>query len=444
MRVVLGIGGGIAAYKAALLLRLFTEAGHEVVAMPTSSALEFIGAPTMEALSGQPVRTSVFDDVESVNHVRQGERADLVVVAPATADLLARAASGRADDLLTATLLTATCPVVFAPAMHTQMWENPATQRNIRTLREDGRHIIEPATGRLTGKGSGIGRLPEPQEIFEQALRIHAEATAEPAAEATAESPTTDRANGPLAGRRVLISTGGTREALDPVRYLGNRSSGRQGLAIARAALAAGAEVTLVCGHLEIPVPQEEPGLSVHEISSALQLREKMHELVERERPDVVVMAAAVADFRPAAYAETKIKKDPEVQDAPVIDLVRNPDILRGLVEAREQEGGRHLIVGFAAETGSPEATVEQLGREKLLRKGADLLVVNEVGAEKVFGRDDTEASILWRTAEGEILEERVAGSKELLAQALIRHLGSSDDTVEPGLHTGSAARRDG
>lgn len=413
VRIVLGIGGGIAAYKAALLLRLLKESGHDVVPMPTDTALRFVGAPTWEALSGHPVNTSVFDEVQAVNHVRQAEEADLVLIAPATADLLARIAAGRADDLLSATVLTATCPVVLAPAMHTQMWTNPATRDNVDLLRSRGLRVIEPAVGRLTGADSGPGRLPEPADIARQALAAVSAAGLTPK-EATR-----------LARLRVLVTAGGTREALDPVRYLGNRSSGKQGIAVARAAADAGAVAHLVLAHAEVPAPQPTTTLSLSRVSSALQLRERVGELIRQEAPDVVVMAAAVADFRPAAYAETKIKKDPRTQDAPGIELVRNPDILRGIVTDRESdrtpEQPGPVIVGFAAETGSAQASVAELGRAKLESKGCDVLVVNEVGAQKVFGRDETAATILTRRPDGEVEEQEVAGTKDELAAALWR-----------------------
>lgn len=414
MRIVLGIGGGIAAYKAALLLRLFTEAGHDVVPVPTPAALEFVGAPTFEALSGHAVRTSVFEDVEAVNHVRQAERADLVVVAPATADLLARLAHGRADDLLTATVLTARCPVVLAPAMHTQMWENPATRANVATLRSYGHTVIDPAVGRLTGPDSGAGRLPEPEEIFRRALGAASSGTDEPL----------------LAGRKVLVTAGGTREPLDPVRFLGNRSSGKQGIAVARAALAAGAQVRLLLAHTEVPDPAPAAGLEVRHVSTALQLQEAVRESLADWSPEAVVMAAAVADFRPARYEDAKIKKDPRTQDAPAVDLVRNPDILRGIVEDRGA-GRDPLIVGFAAETGSPDATVEELGRAKLASKGCDLLVLNEVGTDKVFGRDDTAAHILAPEAP----DEEVRGCKDDLARALVRRIASHPVIADPQVH---------
>ncbi|NYI04959.1 bifunctional phosphopantothenoylcysteine decarboxylase/phosphopantothenate--cysteine ligase CoaBC [Allostreptomyces psammosilenae] len=368
-RVVLGVGGGIAAYKACELLRLFTESGHRVKVVPTAAALEFVGAPTWAALSGQPVATEVWDGVHAVPHVRIGQEADLVVVAPATADLLARAAHGLADDLLTNTLLTARCPVVFAPAMHTEMWEHPATRENVATLRRRGAVVVEPAVGRLTGADTGKGRLPDPAGIFALSRRVLARGVAGTAPD--------------LAGRHVLVTSGGTREPLDPVRYLGNRSSGRQGHALAATAAARGAEVTLIAAGVEVPDPA---GVTVRRVGTAAELRAAVLEAAPAA--DAVVMAAAVADFRPAHYATGKIKKRDGVEPDP-IPLVRNPDILAEISARRARPG--QVVVGFAAETDDVLAN----GRAKLARKGCDLLVVNEVGAEKVFGSDHNEAVVL-------------------------------------------------
>ncbi|QNE78481.1 bifunctional phosphopantothenoylcysteine decarboxylase/phosphopantothenate--cysteine ligase CoaBC [Streptomyces finlayi] len=366
-KVVLGVSGGIAAYKACELLRRLTESGHDVQVVPTEASLHFVGAATWSALSGHSVSTEVWNDVHQVPHVRTGQAADLVVVAPATADMLAKAAHGLADDLLTNTLLTARCPVVFAPAMHTEMWEHPATQENVATLRGRGAVVIEPAVGRLTGVDTGKGRLPDPGEIFEVCRRILARGTA-----------ATD-----LAGRHVVISAGGTREPLDPVRYLGNRSSGKQGYALARTAVARGARVTLVEANTGLPDPA---GAEVLRVGTAVQLREAM--LKAAADADVVVMAAAVADFRPAVYATGKIKKKDGHEPEPVA-LVRNPDVLAEISADRTRPG--QLVVGFAAETDDVLAN----GREKLRRKGCDLLVVNEVGERKTFGSEENEAVVL-------------------------------------------------
>lgn len=352
-------------------MRLLRETGHDVRVVPTESALKFVGAATWEALSGHPVTHEVWDDVPSVAHVERGRWADLVIVAPATADLLARAVAGMADDLLTTSLLTATCPVLFAPAMHTEMWLHPATQANVSTLRSRGMHVLPPAVGRLTGADSGPGRLPEPAQIMAAALPLLAPQD--------------------LAGRRVLVSAGGTREPLDPVRYLGNRSSGRQGVAVAQRARDRGAQVTLVAAHLDIDPPG---GVDVIEVDTAASLRQAM---VERStEADVIVMAAAVADFRPAEVAEHKIKKtDSGRAEAISLALERTADVLVELVEARS---AGQVIIGFAAETGSAAASALEIGREKLTRKGCDLLVVNDVSGDRVFGRDTNEAVILDRS----------------------------------------------
>ncbi|QUI30734.1 bifunctional phosphopantothenoylcysteine decarboxylase/phosphopantothenate--cysteine ligase CoaBC [Streptomyces alfalfae] len=366
-KVVLGVSGGIAAYKACELLRRLTESGHDVRVVPTASALHFVGAATWSALSGNPVSTEVWSDVHEVPHVRIGQGADLVVVAPATADMLAKAAHGLADDLLTNTLLTARCPVVFAPAMHTEMWEHPATQENVATLRRRGALVVEPAVGRLTGVDTGKGRFPDPVELFEVVRRVLARG---------------DLAQD-LAGRHVVVSAGGTREPLDPVRFLGNRSSGKQGYALARCAAARGARVTLVAANAALPDPA---GVDVVPVGTAVQLREAV--LKAAADADAVVMAAAVADFRPETYAAGKIKKKDGEEPAPIA-LVRNPDILAEIAGERPRPG--QVIVGFAAETDAVLAN----GRAKLARKGCDLLVVNEVGERKTFGAEENEAVVL-------------------------------------------------
>ncbi|GGO02898.1 phosphopantothenoylcysteine decarboxylase [Microbispora rosea subsp. aerata] len=420
--VVLGVSAGIAVYKSCELLRLFTESGHDVRVVPTRDALRFVGEPTWAALSGNPVTTEVWESVHEVPHVRIGQSADLVVVAPATADVLARAAHGMANDLLTNTLLTARCPVVFAPAMHTEMWEHPATRANVATLRERGAIVIEPAVGRLTGADSGPGRLPDPAEIFEVCRRVLAGRRAH------------------LAGRHVVVSAGGTREAIDPVRFIGNRSSGLQGYALARTAVARGAEVTLVAANVSLPDPA---GAKVVRVESARQLRDAV--LAAAGHADAVVMAAAVADFRPVRRSDTKIKKSSAEPDP--IHLTKNPDILAELGEIRRArreayaagdgpydapEGRRshagdgpgigreagtggpypRVIVGFAAETDDVLAN----GRAKLQRKGCDLLVVNQVGENLAFGTPDNAAVVL--TAEGDSVEIP-RGPKEDLADVV-------------------------
>ena len=400
MRILLGVSGGIAAYKAVLLLRLLREQGHAVRVVPTAAALRFVGAPTFEALSGEPVSTEVFDDVPGVQHVGLGQEADLVVVAPATADLLARAAAGRADDLLTSTLLVARCPVVMAPAMHTEMWQHPATRANVETLRGRGVHVIEPASGRLTGADTGAGRLPEPEDIARAAL--------EAAAVGADASVRHD-----LAGRHVVVSGGGTREPIDPVRFIGNRSSGRQGVALAQAAAARGAQVTLVAANLaaDLTAPLVAAGVSVRAVGSTAELREAVRSAAESA--DAVVMAAAVADFRPSAPPRAKIKKVAGSSPAP-IELVENPDILAELAAHRLRAD--QVVVGFAAETGGDGTSVLEHGRAKARRKGADLLAVNAVGENLGFGTDVNEVTVL--DAHGETVAA-VAGSKREVADGL-------------------------
>ena len=395
-RVVVGVGGGIAAYKACGLIRLLTESGCHVDVVPTEAALRFVGAATFEALSGNPVSTGVFSDVPSVRHVALGQRADLVVVAPATADLLARVAAGRADDLLTSTLLTARCPVLLAPAMHTEMWEHPATRRNVDTLRGDGVHVMPPASGRLTGADTGAGRLPEPADIARLARLL------------------LDGGGLPwdLAGAHVVVTSGGTREEIDPVRFLGNRSSGKQGHAIAAVAAARGAKVTLVTSS-DLPVPAAVDAVFV---DTASEMRE--HTLRAAAGADVVIKAAAVADFRPADVSESKLKKGSGSEPAE-IRLVRNPDILADLVAARRAGDVPEecVMVGFAAETGDASGSVLEHGRAKLARKGCDLLVVNEVGRDTTFGQDVNAGWILDASGGEQIVDE---ASKDVLAARIL------------------------
>jgi phosphopantothenoylcysteine decarboxylase / phosphopantothenate---cysteine ligase len=391
-RVVLGVSGGIAAYKACELLRRFTESGHDVTVVPTAAALEFVGAPTWAALSGKPVSADVWANVHEVPHVHIGQHADLVVVAPATADLVAKAAHGLADDLLTNTLLTARCPVVFAPAMHTEMWEHPATVANVATLRERGAVVIEPAEGRLTGADTGKGRLPEPAEIFEVCLDVLSRGATTP----------------DLAGRHVVVSAGGTREYLDPVRFLGNRSSGLQGYALARTAAARGAEVTLIAANVQLPDPA---GVKVVRVSTTAQLRDEV--VAAAAAADAVVMAAAPADFRPVSVSDAKIKKADD-GSAPSIELTQNPDILHEISTHRSRAD--QVIVGFAAETGDAAGSVLDHAREKLARKGCDLLVVNDVSGGAVFGSPENQAVIL--SAGGES-REVPRGSKSSVAHAI-------------------------
>ncbi|MFF0544258.1 bifunctional phosphopantothenoylcysteine decarboxylase/phosphopantothenate--cysteine ligase CoaBC [Nocardia thailandica] len=397
MRIVVGVGGGIAAYKACALVRRFTETGHQVRVIPTEAALQFVGKATFEALSGQPVHTGVFADVPEVPHVRLGQEADLVVVAPATADLMARAAHGRADDLLTATLLTARCPVLFAPAMHTEMWEHPATVANVATLRAHGANVMSPASGRLTGADTGPGRLPEPEEIFVLASLLLERADALPR---------------DLEGRRLVISAGGTREPLDPVRFLGNRSSGKQGYALARVAAQRGAQVTLIAGNtIELAPPA---AVDLVHITTAEQLQVAVDK--HAVGADAVIMAAAVADFRPTNVAAAKIKKGAGEPDT--IPLTKNPDILAGLVQARgEGQLPGTAIVGFAAETGDENGDVLTHARAKLARKGCDLLVVNAVGEGKAFEVDTNDGWLLGADGAEQALDH---GSKALLASRVL------------------------
>ena len=408
-RIIVGVAGGIAAYKAATVVRQLTEAGHSVRVVPTDSALRFIGAASFEALSGNPVHTGVWDDVHEVPHVRIGQEADLVVVAPATADLLARAVGGRADDLLTATLLTARCPVLFAPAMHTEMWFHPATVDNVETLRRRGAVVLEPASGRLTGADSGAGRLPEAEEITTLAQLLLARGDALPY---------------DLAGVKVLVTAGGTREPIDPVRFIGNRSSGKQGYAMARVMAQRGADVTLIAGNTAGLI--DPAGVEVVRIGSAAQLKDA----VSKHAPDVhaLVMAAAVADFRPVHLATSKIKKGASEPSA--IDLVRTDDVLAGVVRGRAdgQLPNMRAIVGFAAETGDANGDVLFHARTKLQRKGCDLLVVNAVGENRAFEVDNNDGWLLASDGTESALEH---GSKTLMASrivdAIVAFLHSSD-----------------
>ena len=421
MRILLGVSGGIAAYKAVLLLRLLREQGHAVRVIPTRAALEFVGAPTFEALSGEPVSTEVFDDVPGVQHVALGKGADLVIVAPATADLMARAVAGLADDLLTTTLLVARCPVVLAPAMHTEMWDHPATRSNVATLRERGVHVIEPASGRLTGQDTGPGRLPEPEDIAREALSLVSSSPADPSVveqsvvEPAVTLPEALPGTPDLTGRRVVVSAGGTREPIVPVRFIGNRSSGRQGVALAQAAAARGAEVTLVAANLAADVTEQVLAgprpCSVVQVESTAELRAAVR--AAGADADVVVMAAAVADFRPASTPDAKIKKVPGQGPAP-IELTENPDILAELAHDRLRTG--QVVVGFAAETGDAAGSVLEHGRAKALRKGADLIAVNAVGSGRGFGTDSNEVTLL--DGAGDVVGQ-ASGSKREVADAL-------------------------
>ena len=413
-RVVVGVSGSIAAYKAPFVVRLLRQAGHEVKVVATESALRFIGAPALAAVSGQAVSTGVFDDPAAVEHVAVAERAELVLVAPASADLLARVRAGRADDLLTATILTSQAPVVLAPAMHTQMWLNPATQDNVAVLRERGLTVIEPDSGRLTGKDSGVGRLPEPEQIVSEALAVLDRV---PGAKDGARA---GEYGGALTGRHVVVSAGGTREPIDPVRYLGNRSSGRQGCALAVAAVEQGARVTLVQAHIASELLEALPPRVA--VISAGTAHDMLHAVREAARDaDAVIMAAAVADFRPVTVAATKIKKqasarvDLDGELTMSIELTANPDILTGLVTDPPRVG--QVVVGFAAETGDDDGDVLFHGAAKARRKGAHLLAVNAVGEDLGFG--DVPNAVVVLDAQGSEVA-RGQGSKMEVARLLI------------------------
>lgn len=398
-KIVVGVSGGIAAYKACHLVRDLKEAGDDVRVVPTPSALNFVGAATFEALSGHPVSTTVFDAVDEVQHVRIGQEADAVVIAPATADVIARLVAGRADDLLTATVLVATCPVVVVPAMHTEMWWNAATQANIQTLRDRGVIVMEPAHGRLTGKDTGPGRLPEPGQIADFVRTV-----------LDGHGLKHD-----WAGRKVLITAGGTQENLDPVRFLGNRSSGRQGFALAEIAVHRGAEVTIVAGDTDdLPVPS---GATVEKVVSA----REMEESVAQHAPgsDVIIMAAAVADFRPASLAESKMKKGSDDEALSTVELVENPDILAATVRRRRdgEVPSTTTIVGFAAETGDAETSALEYAKAKLKRKGCDLIMCNEVGEGKVFGTTRNQGWLL--DTQGGVIEVE-DGSKHAVAAQIL------------------------
>jgi len=396
-RVVLGVGAGIAAYKACELLRLLTESGHRVRVVPTPDALKFVGEVTWAALSGEPVSTDVWTGVADVPHVRLGQSADLVLVAPATADLMARAAAGMSGDLLTATLLTASCPVMYAPAMHTEMWEHPATQANVSLLRSRGAIVLEPAVGRLTGADSGAGRLPDPAAIFAVATRVLARGVRAAGAGAGQDRPD-------LAGRRVVISAGGTREEIDPVRFIGNWSTGTQGYALARTAVARGAEVIVVAANVALPDPA---GVKVTRVVSAREMQDAV--IAAAAGADAVVMAAAVADYRPRDRSTAKMKKDGQPPEP--LWLTENPDILAGLATHRSRAAGQ-LLVGFAAETD----TSADGARAKLARKGCDLLVVNPVGNGRGFGTVDNEAVVYG--ADG-TMTQIPRGHKDVFADAV-------------------------
>ena len=443
-RIVVGVSGSISAYKATFIIRQLRAAGHEVKVVASAAALKFIGESTLAALSGAPVASQLFSDAGAVEHVAIAEWAQLLLIAPASADLIAKLAVGRADDMLTTTALTTTAPIVISPAMHTQMWQHPATVANVEILRSRGVKVIEPASGRLTGKDSGPGRLPEPEQIVAQALEFlrqseHFKAASngggaqvvdavqnqgEPSQDQPGQNqPDQDLAaqdlqfSQDLAGKHFVISAGGTREAIDPVRFLGNRSSGRQGTALARAAVERGAHVTLVAANIEAALLAQLPEqVEVVKVVSALQLRDAVHEAGRSAQ--VIVMCAAVADFRPKTYASFKLKKSTdavETDKSYTLELVENPDILAGLAAQRLNEG--QVIVGFAAETGDEHTSALEYGRRKALKKGADLLAVNTVGATSGFGDVANEIHVL--DSHGQQVGHS-AGSKLQVARDLV------------------------
>lgn len=438
-RIVVGVSGSISAYKATFIIRQLRAAGHEVKVVASAAALKFIGESTLAALSGAPVASQLFSDAGAVEHVAIAEWAQLLLIAPASADLIAKLAVGRADDMLTTTALTTTAPIVISPAMHTQMWQHPATVANVETLRVRGVKVIEPASGRLTGKDSGPGRLPEPEQIVAQALEFlrqseHSKAASNSGGAQVVDAvqnqgePSQDQPgqNQPgqdlqfsqdLAGKHFVISAGGTREAIDPVRFLGNRSSGRQGTALARAAVERGAHVTLVAANIEAALLAQLPEqVEVVKVVSALQLRDAVHEAGRSAQ--VIVMCAAVADFRPKTYAGFKLKKSTdsgETDKSYTLELVENPDILAGLAAQRLNEG--QVIVGFAAETGDEHTSALEYGRRKALKKGADLLAVNTVGATSGFGDVANEIHVL--DSHGQQVGHS-AGSKLQVARDLV------------------------
>ena len=443
-RIVVGVSGSISAYKATFIIRQLRAAGHEVKVVASAAALKFIGESTLAALSGAPVASQLFSDAGAVEHVAIAEWAQLLLIAPASADLIAKLAVGRADDMLTTTALTTTAPIVISPAMHTQMWQHPATVANVETLRVRGVKVIEPASGRLTGKDSGPGRLPEPEQIVAQALEFlrqseHSKAASnsggaqvvdavqnqgEPSQDQPGQNqPDQDLAaqdlqfSQDLAGKHFVISAGGTREAIDPVRFLGNRSSGLQGIALARAAVERGAHVTLVAANIEAALLAQLPEqVEIVKVVSALQLRDAVHEAGRSAQ--VIIMCAAVADFRPKTYAGFKLKKSTdsgETDKSYTLELVENPDILAGLASQRLNKG--QVIVGFAAETGDEHTSALEYGRRKALKKGADLLAVNTVGATSGFGDVANEIHVL--DSHGQQVGHS-AGSKLQVARDLV------------------------
>ena len=416
--VVVGVTGGIAAYKACILVRLLMKSGLDVTVVPTRAALDMVGRTTWEALTGKPVHSDVIDDAAGVAHVRIGQEADLVIVAPATANTIAKIRGGIADNLLTSAILVATCPVIVAPAMHTEMWLNPATQENVAVLRERGLTVLDPAVGRLTGPDSGPGRMPEPQLLAELVLAHLGDADTteghEDAVVAHEAAPSRvsdgQEPRQSLAGRHVVVSAGGTHEAIDPVRYLGNNSSGTFGVAIAAEALRRGARVTLVSANVHAAILELAAGATIVPVVSAAELREAME--AAASRADIIIMSAAVADFRPASPADTKQKKSGEGER--ILELVENPDILADLAHNRRRGG--QIVIGFAAETGDESGSVVEYGRQKAARKGADLMVINEVGRTRGFGDVSTSITLIDRAG---MVHATGTGSKSHMARVI-------------------------
>ena len=391
---MVGVTGGIAAYKSAPLIRLFSEAGHNVQVVATNNAFKFIGKTTLEALSGNPISIvdpDLFTDVDQVKHIALAKSADLIVIAPATASFIAKMTSGIADDLLTTTVLAATCPVIVAPAMHTEMWENKATTANIETLTLRGITIVWPAVGRLTGEDSGAGRLAEPEEIFETALAA---------------------LGGPLSGKRVLVTAGGTREPIDAARFIGNFSSGKQGVAFARAAKLLGADVELIAANIDDSLTS---GLKTINVGSALELSQALE--AKFGSYDILVMAAAVADYKPIKSTATKLKRS-ELGEELNLSLVANPDILAETVKRLESSATKAVVVGFAAEASDD---LESLAKIKLAAKGCDYLIANDISDGKVFGKDDTEVVLVSQSG-----SKSFQGSKQSVAKDVLSLIASN------------------
>ena len=405
--IVVGVTGGVAAFKAPIVVRECQRAGHDVYVAATRASLDFVGRSTWEGITSRPVAVDIAGEGRA-EHVELARVADLIIVVPATANSLARLAAGFADDMVSLTVLASDAPVVVAPAMHSNMWLAPATQANVRTLRERGFHVIDPASGALGSGDSGVGRLPEPEEIARVALEL---------------LEANNRASSALAGRTIVVTAGGTREPIDPVRFLGNQSSGRQGLAIASAAARAGASVRVIAANIESALLEALPtGVQVTRVGSALQMREATIDQVTDA--DALVMTAAVADFRPEATSESKMKKDPSTEDAPTIRLVRNPDILAEIGHSDERPP---LVVGFAAETGTDEEILAY-GADKAARKGADFICLNRVGERLGFG--DVPNDIRLLDASGHITG-RYVGSKDEVAAGLVGHMASFLDNLK-------------